>query len=72
MSPLPDTDSQEWIRPERIQRLLLSPTFPIHALWIATLAVLAIVSPLQLLLKLTFICCTVGVETLTGEANRFV
>ena len=67
--PTPTDTSQDWGRPQRVQQVtkfLLTPTFPIHALWITALAVLSIVAVADILLKLVFTCCTLGVEAVTG------
>lgn len=67
--PTPTDTSQDWGRPQRVQQItkfLLTPTFPIHALWITALAVLSIVAVADILLKLVFTCCTLGVEAVTG------
>ena len=63
--------TQDWARPERLQRFLLNPTFPIHILWVAALAVLTIIARTDLTLKFVFICCTIGVGAVTSR-GRFV
>lgn len=59
---------QHWDHPERVQqrsKLLLTPTFPIHLVWITALSSFFLVSVADLLLKLVFTCCTLGVASVT-------
>ena len=59
-------DSPDPERVQRVTQLLLTPTFPIHALWIAALAGLSIVAAANILLNLVFTCCSYGVEAVTS------
>ena len=50
---------------EAPQRLLLNPTFLNHLLWISGLSLLSVVTMMDLLLKLVFVSCNLGVKYAT-------
>ena len=50
---------------EAFQRLLLTPTFLIHLLWMSGLSLLSVVAMMDLLLKLVFVSCNLGVKYAT-------
>ena len=47
---------------EASQRLLLTPTFLIHLLWMSGLSLLSVVAMMDLLLKLVFVSCNLGIK----------
>ena len=55
-------------RLENVSRLLLSPTFVFHLLWIVGLCLLTAFAIVDLLLKVVFTGCTLGVLYATSDS----
>ena len=64
---LPDSLApRHWAQQECVQRFLLSPTLPTHALWIIGLPLLSLPALANAFLWVVFTCCTLGVEVMTS------
>ena len=56
-------------RAEHVSRLLLSPVFLFHALWIVGLVLLSLYVATELFFKLVYCCCSAGVCYVTGGSQ---
>ena len=68
--PVKTSSSHQLEHSERVQRvskLLLTPTFPIHLFWIVGLCVTFLASVFDMFLKLTFVCCATAITTLSPK-----
>ena len=70
-SPPSDKQTSQRIDCKEAALRLLTPTFLLHLLWMLVLSLVSVVAVMDLLLKLVFISCSLGVKYATiGQASN--